>query len=106
MPSSSFAIGMKCDQPGQLRQVDRPVFGGHIALHGDPEPDGVAAALPHMQRQKSGHIQRLVGGRHRVSTGGVVYSATTSAVRVISEGIRQEVKPWGLRTAIISPGAV
>ena len=29
-----------------------------------------------------------------------------TAVRVISEGLRQEVKPWNLRTTIISPGAV
>jgi len=27
-------------------------------------------------------------------------------VRVISEGLRQEVKRWNLRTTIISPGAV
>jgi NADP-dependent 3-hydroxy acid dehydrogenase YdfG len=68
---------------------------------------GIAAALPHMQRQKSGHIINVssVAG-HRVSPGGVVYSATKAAVRVISEGLRQEVKPWGLRTTIISPGAV
>jgi NADP-dependent 3-hydroxy acid dehydrogenase YdfG len=35
-----------------------------------------------------------------------VYSATKHAVRVISEGLRQEVKAHGLRTTIISPGAV
>src|SRR5690606_5844071 len=68
---------------------------------------GIAAALPHMQRQKSGHIINVssVAG-HRVAPGGVVYSASKAAVRVISEGLRQEVKPWGLRTTIISPGAV
>jgi NADP-dependent 3-hydroxy acid dehydrogenase YdfG len=27
-------------------------------------------------------------------------------VRALSEGLRQEVKPYGLRTTIISPGAV
>jgi NADP-dependent 3-hydroxy acid dehydrogenase YdfG len=36
----------------------------------------------------------------------VVYSATKHAVRVISEGLRQEVKPYNLRTTVISPGAV
>lgn len=68
---------------------------------------GIAAALPHMQRQKSGHIINVssVAG-HRVGPGGAVYSATKTAVRVISEGLRQEVKPWNLRTTIISPGAV
>jgi NADP-dependent 3-hydroxy acid dehydrogenase YdfG len=68
---------------------------------------GIAAALPHMQRQKSGHIINVssVAG-HRVGPGSAVYSATKHAVRVISEGLRQEVKQWNLRTTIISPGAV
>ena len=68
---------------------------------------GIAAALPHMQRQKGGHIINVssVAG-HTVRPGGVVYSATKTAVRVISEGLRQEVKPWNIRTTIISPGAV
>jgi len=68
---------------------------------------GIAAALPHMQRQKSGHIINVssVAG-HRVGPGSAVYAATKTAVRVISEGLRQEVKPWNIRTTIISPGAV
>ena len=68
---------------------------------------GIAAALPHMQRQKSGHFINVssVAG-HRVGPAGVVYSATKTAVRVISEGLRQEVKPWNIRATIISPGAV
>ena len=68
---------------------------------------GIAAALPHMQRQKSGHFINVssVAG-HKVSNNGAVYSATKHAVRALSEGLRQEVKPWNIRTTIISPGAV
>lgn len=68
---------------------------------------GIAAALPHMQRQKTGHIINVssVAG-HTVRPAGTVYSATKHAVRVISEGLRQEVKPYNIRTTIISPGAV
>ena len=68
---------------------------------------GIAAALPHMQRQKGGHFINVssVAG-HKVRPAGVVYSATKAAVRVISEGLRQEVKPWNIRSTIISPGAV
>jgi NADP-dependent 3-hydroxy acid dehydrogenase YdfG len=68
---------------------------------------GVAAALPHMKAQKSGHIINVssVAG-HKVRPGGAVYSATKAAVRVISEGLRQEVKPYNIRTTVISPGAV
>jgi NADP-dependent 3-hydroxy acid dehydrogenase YdfG len=68
---------------------------------------GIAAALPHMIAQGSGHIISVssVAG-HKVRPGSTVYSATKHAVRVISEGLRQEVKAHGLRTTVISPGAV
>lgn len=68
---------------------------------------GIAAALPHMQRQGSGHIVNVssVAG-HRVGPGSAVYAATKFAVRALSEGLRQEVKPHNIRTTIISPGAV
>ena len=68
---------------------------------------GIAAALPHMKAQKSGHIINVssVAG-HKVRPGSAVYAATKHAVRVLSEGLRQEVKPYNIRTTIISPGAV
>jgi len=67
---------------------------------------GIAAALPIMKRQQSGHIINVssVAG-HKVRPGNAVYAATKHAVRAISEGLRQEVKPH-IRTTIISPGAV
>lgn len=68
---------------------------------------GIAAALPYMQEQASGHIINVssVAG-HVVSPGSAVYAATKHAVRALSEGLRQEVKEYGLRTTVISPGAV
>ena len=68
---------------------------------------GIAAALPPMQRQKAGHIVNVssVAG-HKVRAGGAVYAATKHAVRALSEGLRQEVKPYNIRTTVISPGAV
>lgn len=68
---------------------------------------GIAAALPWMKEQKSGHIINVssVAG-HKVGPGSGVYSATKYAVRALSEGLRQEVKPYNIRTTIISPGAV
>jgi NADP-dependent 3-hydroxy acid dehydrogenase YdfG len=68
---------------------------------------GIAAALPYMKEQKSGQIISVssVAG-HKVRPNGAVYSATKHAVRVISEGLRQEVKPYNIRTTVISPGAV
>lgn len=68
---------------------------------------GIAAALPQMQKQRSGHFINVssVAG-HKVGVNNAVYAATKTAVRVLSEGLRQEVKPWNIRTTIISPGAV
>src|SRR5215211_103739 len=68
---------------------------------------GIAAVLPHMKEQQSGHIINVssVAG-HTISPGGAVYSATKYGVRVISEALRQEVKPYNIRTTVISPGAV
>ena len=68
---------------------------------------GIAAALPHMKRQKAGHFINVssVAG-HKVGQGFAVYAATKYAVRALSEGLRQEVKPYNIRTTVISPGAV
>jgi NADP-dependent 3-hydroxy acid dehydrogenase YdfG len=68
---------------------------------------GIAAALPHMKQQKAGHFINVssVAG-HRVGPGFAVYAATKYAVRALSEGLRQEVKPYNIRTTVISPGAV
>lgn len=68
---------------------------------------GINAVLPLMKAQKSGHIISVASvAGHKVGPGGSVYSATKHAVRVISEGLRQEVKPYNIRSTIISPGAV
>src|SRR3974390_144720 len=68
---------------------------------------GFAAVLPYMKEQKSGHIINVssVAG-HKVGPGFAVYAATKHAVRALSEGMRQEVKPYNIRTTVISPGAV
>jgi NADP-dependent 3-hydroxy acid dehydrogenase YdfG len=68
---------------------------------------GIAAALPYMKEQKSGHFINVssVAG-HKVRPSSAVYAATKSAVLVLSEGLRQEVKPYNIRTTVISPGAL
>lgn len=68
---------------------------------------GIAAALPYMKKQKSGHFINVssVAG-HKVRPGAAVYAATKFAVRALSEGLRLEVKPYNIRTTVISPGDV
>ncbi|WP_411123834.1 SDR family oxidoreductase [Streptomyces sp. x-19] len=64
---------------------------------------GIAAVLPLMQAQRSGHIVNVssVSGL-RVDPTAAVYSATKHAVRALSEGLRQESRE--LRVTVISPG--
>lgn len=68
---------------------------------------GIAAVLPHMKAQKSGQIitTSSVAG-HLVFPASAVYSGTKFAVRALCEGLRQEVKPYNIRSTILCPGAV
>ncbi|MGO1059391.1 SDR family oxidoreductase [Planococcus sp. FY231025] len=69
---------------------------------------GIAAVLPQMEEQKSGHIINVASvAGHDVTPGSAVYSGTKFAVRAITEGLRQELDPeMDIRATIISPGAV
>ena len=68
----------------------------------------IAAVLPTMQEQQSGHIVNIssVAGR-RVFPGGAVYCATKFGVTALSEGMRRELSPSdNIRITAIEPGAV
>lgn len=69
--------------------------------------NGIGAVLPTMQQQKEGLIITTdsVAG-HVVYPASAVYNGTKFAVRTIMEGLRQEEKENGIRSTIISPGAV
>lgn len=68
----------------------------------------MAAVLPQMQKQMSGHIINIasVFGIKVFAPGGTVYCATKAAVRVLTEGLRMELHSQKIRCTIISPGAV
>ncbi len=69
--------------------------------------NGIAAVLPTMVKQKSGHIIATdsVAG-HVVVPNLAVYNGSKFAVRAIMEGLRQEQRENGIKTSIVSPGAV
>jgi NADP-dependent 3-hydroxy acid dehydrogenase YdfG len=65
---------------------------------------GIAAALPVFRRQGFGHFVNTAStAAHRIVPNQSVYAGTKSAVRVISEGLRQEAGDK-LRVTVISPG--
>lgn len=69
--------------------------------------NGIAAVLPIMVKQQSGHILATdsVAG-HVVVPNLAVYNGSKFAVRAIMEGLRQEQHTNHIRTTIVSPGAV
>lgn len=65
---------------------------------------GIAAALPVMREQRSGHIITLAStGAHEVVPTAAVYCATKHAAWAITEGLRIESEPW-LKVTTITPG--
>ena len=65
---------------------------------------GIAAALPLFRAQQTGHFVNVAStAAHRIVPNMAVYAAAKSAVRIISEGLRQEAGDR-LRVTVISPG--
>lgn len=94
MPLSALEL-LKIDEWNQM--IDVNIRG---VLH------GIAAGLPLMKQQRSGHFINVSSlGGHKVVPTGAVYCATKFAVHAISEGLRQEVG-GDIRVTVISPGVV
>jgi NADP-dependent 3-hydroxy acid dehydrogenase YdfG len=65
---------------------------------------GIAAALPVFRRQGFGHFVNTAStAAYRVMPNQSVYAATKTAVRIVSEGLRQEAGEQ-LRVTVVSPG--
>lgn len=66
--------------------------------------NGIAAALPVFRAQGSGHFVHTAStAAYRVVPEQAVYAATKTAVKVLTEGLRQEAGPK-LRVTLVSPG--
>ncbi|GAA2676834.1 MULTISPECIES: SDR family oxidoreductase [Actinosynnema] len=69
--------------------------------------NGLGAVLPTMLAANSGHLVNVASiAAHEVVPTAAVYSATKFAVRALSDGLRQELSPKGVRVTTVSPGVV
>ena len=81
----------------EMRNVFETNFFGAIEV--------MKAVLPHMRRQKSGLIINVtsIAGYMGLPFRGI-YSATKSALEIVTEAIRMEVNNFGIRVVAVAPG--
>jgi len=69
--------------------------------------DAVQLALPHMIRQRSGHIINMASLAGKIGTPTyTVYAATKFGVDGFTQALRREVAPWGIHVSGVYPGGV
>ena len=100
--NAGLAVGLEPFHEGNLddweRMIDTNIKGLLYVTR---------AVAPGMAKRRAGHIVNLgsIAGRE-VYPGGAVYCATKHAVRALSQGMRQDLLPYGIRVSLICPGAV
>jgi NAD(P)-dependent dehydrogenase (short-subunit alcohol dehydrogenase family) len=85
------------DEAEVLRVFDTNTFGVYRVTR---------AIVPHMRRQRSGHILNVSSALGVVAKAGYTfYSATKFAVEGLSEALAQEMAPFGIKVTIVEPGS-
>ncbi|CAM4038004.1 NADP-dependent 3-hydroxy acid dehydrogenase YdfG [Pedobacter westerhofensis] len=81
-----------------IRQLMETIFFGTVHM--------IQAVLPGMRSRKSGTIMNIssIGGRY-AAPGSGYYSAAKFAVEGMSDALRKELAPLGIRVTVIEPGA-
>lgn len=66
----------------------------------------IRKVLPYMRKQQSGHIFNVasIGGFTGAFPGFGIYCATKFAVHGFSESLAAEIKPFGIKVTVVSPG--
>ncbi|MER7988008.1 SDR family oxidoreductase [Streptomyces noursei] len=85
----------------ELRQDD---WDAMVTTHVTGLLNGIGAALPVFRQQRSGQFVNVAStAAYVVKSPQAVYAATKTAVKVLTEGLRQESGP-DLRVTLVSPG--
>src|SRR3989304_4546012 len=91
--------GLEGKKPREIKeQYEVNVLGAAYAIH---------EVLPIMKAQRSGHIINMVSYASRVATPPLtVYASTKYALEGLSDGLRRELLPWGIRVSRVHPSGV
>lgn len=94
-------LGRVADTPPEhwRRMLDVNVFGLLVVTQ---------AALPHLRAAERGDVVNVssMSGRRVANAAAGVYAGTKHAVHALSEGLRRELHPDGIRVSMVSPGFV
>jgi NADP-dependent 3-hydroxy acid dehydrogenase YdfG len=96
------AHGLSSIQDGDVADWDAMMHGNVIGLLYVSK-----SVIPFMIARKSGHIINIssIAGK-QIYANGAVYCASKAAVEVLSQGMRIDLNPFGIKVSNLAPGAV
>lgn len=95
-------------RPGGVRDADPGDWRTMLEVNVLGTLHTVRAALPHLERAEHADVVTLssMTGRRLATAELGVYAATKAGVHALSEGLRRELSPAGIRVTVVAPGLV
>jgi NADP-dependent 3-hydroxy acid dehydrogenase YdfG len=95
-------------RPGDIASTDPTDWRTMVEVNVLGVLHAARAVVPHLRAAGRGDVVTVssMSGRRLASREMGVYAATKSAVHVVTEALRRELQPDGVRVAVIAPGLV
>jgi NAD(P)-dependent dehydrogenase (short-subunit alcohol dehydrogenase family) len=90
---------------GSLEEITEREFRQSIDVNLVGTVNVIRAAMPHLRKQRSGHIINLSSTAGYIGYGNAgSYNAVKFAVIGLSEALAREIKPFGVKVTVVAPG--